>query len=128
MSLLDEIDAYTQATLATWVPVQEMYRVEHGRYMQVLRSHSVIPADGEATVPNRLAMAPHYQQESLAALGFAAEPLTAAFEVDQFSGPDGQGWSLKVAVMISGVLWTKCYGHGFHALSHDWQEVIDAPV
>jgi hypothetical protein len=120
MPLLDEIDAYIQTTLSTWVPVQEMYRAQHGRYMQVLRSHSVIPADGEYLVPDQLHLAPHYQQESLQALGFAADPLTAAFSVDQHGGPDGLGWTLSVYVTIADATWVKRYGHGAHSSSSGW--------
>lgn len=121
--LLAEIDAATEVRLATWLPVQESYRAEHGRYMQVVRSHSVTPADGSATVPDRLADSPYYQQESLASLGFGDDPLTAAFSVDQHEGPDGQGWTLWLYVAWEGVEWTRAIGHGAYAITIDWMEV-----
>lgn len=120
---LSAIDAATEVHLETWVPVQEWYRAQHGRYMQVLCSHSVIPADGNATVPDRLAEAPHDQRESIAAMGFGAEPLTAAFAVDAHDGPEGQGWTLILSVGWQGVIWRRAIGIGNHSYSHDWQEV-----
>jgi hypothetical protein len=119
-TLLAEIDAAAATHIAAWKPVQESYRAQHGRYMQVLLSHSVIPADGAATLPDRLAQAPHYQQESLAAMGFAATPLKAAFSVDQHVGPRGCGWSLRLTVRWQGQLWTRCIGHGAHPHHTNW--------
>lgn len=121
--LLAEIDAATQSRLAVWQPIQEQYRAQHGRYMQVLCTHSVYPADGNATVPDRIAEAPYYQQESLSAMGFTADPLTAAFAVDQCSGPDGNGWTLRVMVVWQGVTWAKTHAFGSGTTAHDWREV-----
>ena len=122
--LFSEIDAATDLRLATWVPVQEAYRAQHGRYMQVVCSHSTIPADGNATTPDRLADSPTDQAESLAALGFAADPLTAAFQADTHGGPDGLGWTLRLFVMWDGVMWTKAIGHGSHAENFAWRECV----
>jgi hypothetical protein len=118
---LSNIDAATNLRLATWVPVQEAYRAQHGRYMQVLCSHSTIPADGNATVPDRLAEAPYYQQQAIADLGFSAEPLTAAFAVDQHEGPDGQGWTLSIFTNWAGVTYQRAIGHYAHSHSFDWR-------
>lgn len=123
--LFAEIDAATETRLATWVPVQESYRAQNGRYMQVLCSHSVIPADGNATVPDRLAEAPHDQQQAIADLGFGAEPLTAAFAVDAHEGQDGFGWTLLLSVIWAGVVWQRAIGHGAHSYSHGWLEATN---
>jgi hypothetical protein len=118
---LNSINGWINSNKPALDTMQDDYLVSHGRYMQAIRSHSVIPTAGSATQPDQLNSKPHYQAESLQSLGVSHGPLEFAYEIHQHVGPLGAGWTMILRSIVAGVTWIRRIGNGFHAITHDWQ-------
>jgi hypothetical protein len=105
-----QIRAAVDSRLATlWAAIQakeQAYFDAHGHYWQGLRTHSVVPADGETALPNVGTATPTDQADPWPAAlrGVAME---MAIQIDVYDGPAGVGYQATVFVMIAGNTWTR---------------------
>lgn len=97
-------------------------------YFQTLISHSTIPADGQATPPDKLAAGPTDQAEKLTDFWTDAQlapALPYAFRTDVYDGPEGAGYVLSAQVMIAGELWEQSVNVGPERWRESaWQVVV----
>ena len=86
-----------------------------GRYFQGLQSHSVIPADGTATPPDRLTTRPTDQPDTLTSFwegaGLPAQT-PYAITVNVYDGPDGRGFEVVYSAVIAGQLYNRTQNVG----------------
>lgn len=86
-----------------------------GQYYQTLVSHSVVPADGAALAPDKLAAGPTDQTEKLTDF-WADAKLSAqipyAFWTDVYDGPEGRGYVLTVQVQLGAERWERSVNAG----------------
>ena len=112
---------------------QETYQATHGTYWQGLVTHSIPPdhvtADYADTVPDMLDGQPHDQPVSWTA--FIPElntSLPAAFVIDVYDGPDGQGYVGSVFVRYNGTLYSRRQNHGPETWRTEAWHVVDESV
>lgn len=102
-----------------WVKVQSWqatYAAGHrGQHFQALRSHSVLPADGQALAVDRLSTKPTDQAETLSALWSGAllpASLPFAITLNTYDGPAGRGWEAVVELVLDGQTWQRVINSG----------------
>lgn len=103
MATLQEIRDQVDAKLATlWNAIQnkqDNYFLAHGRYWQGLRTHTVIPADGNTVLPDIGAKTPTDQIDPWPnAIINSTFPM--ALQIDCYDGPLGQGYEATVFVTV----------------------------
>ncbi len=87
---------------------QDTYFANHGRYYQLILTHSVTPADGNSVVPDQLNLKPHYEAQSAQDLGINIPSVPFALECHQYVTPDGTcGYQAFVSVTIAGNTWMR---------------------
>lgn len=105
---------------------QQIYRAMNGRYWQGARTHTVTPADGTATAPDLTRKVGDYEDWQ----SFGAQlPATVecAFQVDTYSGPTGDGYTVTVFVEVGGDVWTRTATIGPDSKrATGWQKVTAA--
>ena len=102
---------------------QQIYRAMNGRYWQGARTHAVTPADGNATAPDPTRKVGDFEdwQTFGAQLPAAVE---CAFQVDTYSGPGGDGYTVTVFVGVAGDVWTRTATFGADSKrASGWQRV-----
>jgi hypothetical protein len=86
-----------------------------GRFFQGLRSHSVVPAGGQAAAPDRLSSRPTDQAETLGELWNGAQLpglVPFALTINVYDGPDGRGWEAVIEMVDNGQLWQRVVNSG----------------
>jgi hypothetical protein len=125
-SELSYIDAQINVMLPMLSQFQSVYYSVNGRYYQALDSHSSPPI--VPVVPDGITASPTDQEESLVYLwNFASLPDTLAwsFSVSTYSGPDGDGYVLRVETVVNGETWTRAVNYGPDTWrGNDWYQVI----
>jgi hypothetical protein len=109
------IDTLVVDHLAKLQAFEAAYQLNHRGYFQSLASHSVVPADGAALAPDKLASGPTDQAETLTAFWSDAQlvaEIPYSFRTDVYDGPDGQGYVLSVQVQLGGELWERSVNVG----------------
>jgi hypothetical protein len=122
-----EVDQ-TIANFMVWLTDKQIEYISlpANRYAQMLPSHSQPPADGVHEYPDGWYNHPTDQQYSWADINaFAFEPLPFVISVDQYAGPEGQGFVVCFTMRIDGVDWRRCINRGPESLrnSDGWNPV-----
>ncbi len=111
---------------ALWSAIQTKeaaYAAAHGgRYWQGRRTHSVIPADGGAALPDIGVTTPTDQPDPWpAALRQVA--MEMALQIETYDGPAGVGYAATVFVRINGVVWERAAQVGPETWrQHGWRQ------
>lgn len=112
------------------VQVQNNYFAAHGRYAQGLRTHSIIPSEGNEATADRLNARPTDQAESwndLAAANGFSFPATniATVQITPYVSPLGQGWQAVLTVRVGNNLYKRAGQVGPETWrAHGWRRVI----
>lgn len=86
---------------------QAVYHAMNGRYWQGLLTHDEIPVDGAATAAN-MSRKPTDQEESWTDFGITLPAnLEAAIQVDTYSSPAGDGYTVVVYIKLGANVWTR---------------------
>lgn len=110
----DAIDAVVTSILPGIVAAQDDYRRREGKYWQGLRSDR--PTEKP---PHRKHTWADVRFSEL--LGFPVEKLDGVYTVDEYVGPRGAGFVLRVEVTMDDGLWRKAWAVGPHPeLGHEW--------
>ncbi len=100
------VEARLRALLQDIVQRQQIYRAMNGRYWQGARTHAATPSDGTASAPDPARKVGDFEDWQT----FGAQlPATVecAFQVDTYSGPSGDGYTVTVFVEVSSDVWTR---------------------
>jgi hypothetical protein len=89
------VDGALDRQLPTIAAAQASYLKAHGKFAQVLPTHSVLPKDGAETAPDRLDRHPAKQAESARALGQWPDVMMAGLEITQRVGPSGKSYLVE---------------------------------
>lgn len=124
-SVLDSIDQTLEARWADIVAAQDAFFAAHGRYAQLLPTHSTIPQDGVFAAPDRANYgSPEDAIEAWDDLGQLPETMQSCLRIDNYGGPEGQGYMVIVQVILAGTIWQRTTAVGSESMrSHDWKEV-----
>lgn len=101
----------------------------NGHYAQFLKSASVIPADGNAVLPDVGAAQPVGTQVSWPS-NWITTPIEGQLEVHEYVCPDGQaGYVAFARVTINGNTWERAQGAGPEAAArtHAWAQMAPQP-
>jgi hypothetical protein len=129
------VDAFLANIWPTIVARQQNYFANTGRYWQGLRTHTIVPAhtnstDGDA-VSDKLDESPLANRFSTWRNAFPewdGLPIPAAFEVQIYGGPGGQGWFATIWVRYNGVLYSRSQNVGPEDhLTKAWHVVDESP-
>ena len=100
-----------------------------GRFFQGLRSHSVVPAGGQASAPDRLSSRPTDQAETLGDLWSGAQLpglLPFALTINVYDGPEGRGWEAVIEMVDGGQLWRRVVNSGPETWREQPWQVVEA--
>lgn len=123
-----EIRAAIDARLVLlWPTIQTKesnYFSAHGHYWQGLRTHTILPADGDLVLPNVGTTTPTDQPDPWP-VALRSTPIEMAVVIDVYNGPLGDGYVASVWVMISGRIWMRSAQIGPETWRTDgWHEVV----
>jgi hypothetical protein len=124
------MDARLETPLAGIHEIQSAYYAEHGRFAQLLVSHSAVPVEGVEADADRLTQKPTDESESWASLAakqgvVLPATLPAAVEVHTYDGPHGKGFQILLHAVVEGKPWYKCMNHGPEGWrEQDWKEIV----
>lgn len=128
----DSIDAAAAQLVPVISGAQAAYRNTHNRYAQLLPTHTTPPADGAYVAPDNLAARPSYQDvdgEVLANLAGLPATMQCSCSCDQYTAYAGQGFVLRMEVVLSGVLWRRLINFGPEPWrSQEWAAVPTGPM
>lgn len=98
--------------------------IERRKYAQVLLSHTLVPSDGMALLPDRRMEHPSDQAETGADLGIPAVPTMETLEVHCYDGPQGVGYVVFASAVLGGRLWRRAINVGPETWREDgWRDV-----
>ncbi len=107
------IDTDFAARVAALNTLQTTYRSGKTEFFQGLKTHTTIPADNIAVIPDNLSSHPSDQADSWVTFGVAiAVAITYAIICDVYDGPQGKGYVWNTVVIILGVKWARSYNVG----------------
>lgn len=107
---------------------QDAFYITNHRYAQFLRSASVIPADGNAALPDVGDAQPVGTRVSWPA-NWINTPIEGQLEVHEYVCPDGTaGYVAFARVTINGNTWERAQAVGPEAAArtHGWAQMADA--
>lgn len=120
---------------------QDQYKVSHTNYFQGLRTHSKLPDQTEDKIqdlpPDNLETKPSKQDVSWIefAPDIIIEPLPCAIIIDNYSGPDGDGWVVRYELKFEKTVYLKTINYGPEEyrnqdwiLANDTEETLDTNV
>jgi len=107
---------------AAIVSKQAAYLAANGRYFQCLSTHSEIPVDGAKTAPatdvKTDASVVSYSEQSIP----LPESTSCAVAIDNYNGPSGKGYVIRLTTNQSGKIYTKRINVGPETYrTHDWK-------
>jgi hypothetical protein len=122
--------AYYDAQINVLLPRLESFQAQYhdvnGRYYQALASHTTAP--DVPTVPDEITSSPTDQPETLAYFWQTAalpEELAWSIRIDNYSGPNGDGYVLNVETNINGDTWVRSINHGPDTWRNaDWSQAV----
>ena len=101
---------------------QTDYADRHGgRYWQGIRTHPVLPKDGNEIAPTK-SRKPTDQAEDWSGVTLPAG-MPIAVEVHVHDGPEGTGYTVFGWIEIAGRTWQRGVGVGAHSATFDWTDV-----
>lgn len=110
------------AVVSQLVAYQTDYARTHaGRFWQGIRTHPVLPVDGNETAPDKTRK-PTDQAEDWSGITLSANMLIAV-EVHTHRGPAGDGYTVFGWIKIGERTWQRAVGVGAHATTSDWADV-----
>lgn len=120
----DILNRFSAQFWPAMVSRQNSYFAANGRYWQGRRTHTVIPADGAAVVPDRASSRPSDS------IGSWSDRLTmpamrCAVQCDVHDGPAGKSYSMRLSVRVAGQLWAARVRPGVGdamVVTRDWIE------
>lgn len=128
--VLNSVDASLNAKLNKVRQYETDYLLAHGRYYQALWTHAATP-NGSQTAVDQLTSRPHYQTETLQDLfdkQNIQRNLPNRFRIDQYDGPQGQGFVIVAEVVACGLTMQRHYNTGAETYRElGWHEVVTAP-
>jgi len=106
---------------------QAAYLAQHRRYFQALRTHTVRPADGLETPPDRLLDKPTDQAHRWGDVFPLPATMPARIALNVYDGPAGKGFEAVVSVRIGGDVWRRVaqVGPETHRV-RPWHRVTEA--
>lgn len=120
------VEARLRALLLDIHQRQQVYRAMNGRFWQGARTHTVTPADGNATAPDLTRKAGDFEDWQTFGAQLPAS-VECAFQVDTYSGPSGDGYTVTVFVVVNGETWTRTATVGADARrATQWQRMSAA--
>lgn len=135
------IDSWWEINGKEFKSRQDEYKKGHTNYFQGLRTHSKLPDQMEAkaddSIPDNLDVKPTKQAETW--VDFAPEvifnPLPCAIIIDNYSGPDGDGWVVRYELKFEKTVYLKTINYGPEEyrnqdwiLANDTEETLDTNV
>lgn len=125
----DEL-AYTDAQINIMLPrleaFQSAYYAVNGRYYQALTSNTTAP--DVPVVPDGIDISPTDQPETLAFfwnVSALPDTLSWSFSISTYSGPDGDGYVLRVGTVVNGETWMRAINYGPDTYrAADWYRFI----
>lgn len=113
------VEAQIEARLPAITARQEQFFAARGRYLQLLWTHSVDPAEGESTLPDRLA--DKIDEFAWSDLPWDLSDLKMNVACDRYQSPLGHGWVLSIKAVANGVTYTRAVNVGPDASQEqDW--------
>jgi hypothetical protein len=122
-AIMNAIDRDVADRWPDLIEAQQLQWQRHGRMMQLFDSHSYIPANGSADLPDQLWARPTYQSENWLSTNVISPldglPYTA--RVDAYEAPRGPGFVLVVQVVLEGQTYSRSWQYGPEQWrAHDW--------
>lgn len=114
-------ESYKNAVIATDEAGRQISR---GKYFQGLRTHNILPADGNKIAPDKTKK-PADQGENWADIGIVLpSSMELAVQVDVYEGPRGWGYVVIGIIEIAKKVWRKAINVGPEDYRNsDWQEI-----
>ena len=124
-ALTDNIDTLIAALTPTITTRQGVYSgARAGRFFQGVRIHTNIPADGVATVPDRLSSHPTDQAEDWTVFNIGVgAAINFSLEIHYYNGPSGKGYIVLVWVIEGGQKKVRSVNFGPEARDAPWRVV-----
>lgn len=111
MATLAQIRTAVDNRLAALWPTiqakQDNYFATHNKYWQGLRTHSVIPSEGNTSLPDIGSACPPQQPGQPWPDAVLNTALEMALWIDVYDGPQGTGYQATVVVSVLGNLYTR---------------------
>ncbi len=110
MATLQEIkDAVDARLAALWTAIQtkqDAYFLAHGRYWQGLRTHTILPADGDEALPSVGVSVPSDQADPWpVAIRTATLPMSLV--IDCYLSPEGPGYQATAYVTVGSQVYAR---------------------
>ena len=128
MATLQEIRDAVDAKLAgLWSAIQnkqDAYFLANGRYWQGLRTHTIVPTEGNETLPSVGTTVPADQPDPWP-VAIRNQTLPMALQIDVYDSPQGKGYQATVLVKVLGQLYRRVAQVGPETdRASGWQAVI----
>ena len=112
-AIQNNVDASLNGLLVAIQNWQDAYQAGHGgRCAQGLRSHTVTPADDNATAPTIGTACPVGQPGEPWPAAVRSGNKKMALQCDCYRGPDGDGWQITVFVTVLSVEYARTVNFG----------------
>lgn len=105
---------------------QAAVKSRRGKFGQVLFTHAEPPGEGSKGTPDAIDAKPPHDADALPELkGELAEVDAFRLAIDEYVGPRGDGYVVRVESMVDGKRFARSIVHGADThLGKDWHEVV----
>ena len=128
MATLQQIKDAVDARLASlWGAIQnreDTFLASNGRYFQGLRTHTVVPSEGNTALPNIGTTTPTDQTGQPWPVAIRNTAMEMAIQIDVYDGPQGRGYQATAYVSVLGHLYARTQQVGPETYrNRGWQEL-----
>lgn len=106
------------------VVAEEQFMKDHGRYLQMLKSHNTIPKDKTATKPTKNEK-PTDQIESWDDLCILPNDMKTCVSIDIYTGPLGNGFLIHNFIKKDNFIWISTIDYGPEGRNLEWIKLLN---
>lgn len=124
--LCKELDAAVSSLGGFIAAKQAAYLAQHGRYATLDWSHSIDPADGLVSQPDRLSVPPaNDQDETWINFGYPVSEPRCNARIDEYQSSQGRGYFLTMRFTFGGEVYQKSVNSGPEPFDAPWSVFVN---